>query len=150
MKPPSSDAEALRPQQPAPVCTPNGFFVATDEPRHFAGGQQPIGQALRVSGAVASELIVDPNGFRIRVQIPHGLLRGSTPIGIGRQRRRDDAQRIGAPHHGGDDADVVGETSREAPRGVKDLRSITDPAAGSGARRAWGSEIADAISGLSR
>jgi hypothetical protein len=33
---------------------------------------------------------------------------------------------------------------------VKDLRSITDPAAGSGARRAWGSEIADAISGLSR
>jgi hypothetical protein len=31
-----------------------------------------------------------------------------------------------------------------------DLRSITDPAAGSDARRAWGSEIADAISGLSR
>jgi hypothetical protein len=34
--------------------------------------------------------------------------------------------------------------------GVKDLRSITDPAAGSGARSALGSEIADAISGLSR
>jgi hypothetical protein len=36
------------------------------------------------------------------------------------------------------------------PAGVKDLRSITDPAAGSEARRAWGHEIARAISGLSR
>jgi hypothetical protein len=34
--------------------------------------------------------------------------------------------------------------------GVKDLRSITDPAAGSEARRAWGPEIARAISGLNR
>ena len=31
---------------------------------------------------------------------------------------------------------------------MKDLRSITDPAAGSGARRAGGSEIAHAISGF--
>jgi hypothetical protein len=84
VKPPSSDAEALRPQQPAPVCTPNGFFVAADEPRHLARGQQPIGQALRMSRAIVSEVIVDPNGFRIREQIPHGLLRGSAPIGIGR------------------------------------------------------------------
>jgi hypothetical protein len=100
VKPPSSDAEALRPQQPAPVCTPNGFFVAADEPRHLAGGQQPIGQALRMSRAVVgNELIVDPNEFRIRVQIPHGLLRGSTPIGIGRQRRCDDDQRTVAPYH---------------------------------------------------
>jgi len=45
---------------------------------------------------------------------------------------------------------LLEKTSREAPRGVKDLRSITDPAAGSGARRAGGSEIAHAISGLSR
>ena len=30
---------------------------------------------------------------------------------------------------------------------MKDLRSITDPAAGSEARRAWGPEIARAISG---
>jgi hypothetical protein len=87
VKPPSSDTEALRSQQPAPVRTPNSFFVAADEPRHLTSGQQPIRQTLQVLRVVASELIVDPNGFRIRVQIPHGLLRGSTPIGIGRQRR---------------------------------------------------------------
>ena len=57
---------------------------------------------------------------------------------------------LGRSHHDGEDADVVGETSREAPRGVKDLRSITDPAAGSRARRAGGPEVARAISGLSR
>jgi len=33
---------------------------------------------------------------------------------------------------------------------VKDLRSITDPAAGLGARRAWGPEAAHAEAGLSR
>src|SRR5262245_45446795 len=88
VKPPSSDREALRTQQPAPVRTPNSFFVAADEPRHLAGGQQTIGQALRMSRAVASQVIVDPNEFRIRVQIPHGLLRRSTPIGIRRQRAR--------------------------------------------------------------
>jgi len=43
VKPPSSDAEALRPQQPTPIRPPNGFFVAANEPRHLAGGQQPIG-----------------------------------------------------------------------------------------------------------
>jgi len=149
VKPPTSDAEALRPQQPAPVCTPNGFFVAADEPCHLAGGQQPIGQALRVSRGVASVLIVDPNGFRIREQIPHGLLRGFAdrhqPTKAGETTTSD-----GAPHHDGENADVVGETSREAPQGVKDLRSITDPAAGSGARSARGSEIARAIPGLSR
>jgi hypothetical protein len=67
VKPPSSDAEALRSQQPTPVRTPNGFFVAADEPRHLTGGQQPIGQALHVVRMVASELIVDLNRFRIRV-----------------------------------------------------------------------------------
>jgi len=87
MKPPSSDTEALRSEQSAPVCATDRLFVATDELGHFASV---------------------------------------------------------------DDADVVGETSREAPRGVKDLRSITDPAAGSGARRARGPEVAGAISGLSR
>jgi hypothetical protein len=76
MKPPSPDAEALRPQQPAPVRTANGFFVAADKPRHLARGQQPVGQALRVVRVIANELIVDPNGLRIWVQVPHGLLRG--------------------------------------------------------------------------
>jgi hypothetical protein len=37
-----------------------------------------------MSRAIVNEVIVDPNGFRIREQIPHGLLRGSVPIGIGR------------------------------------------------------------------
>ena len=123
MKPPSSDAEALRSEQSAPVCAPNGFFVAADEPRHFARGQQPVGQAFRVSRAIVSEVIVDPNGFRIREQIPHGLLRGSAPIGIGRPTPAETTtSELGRHTMNREDADVFGETSREAPRGMKDLR----------------------------
>ena len=151
MKPPSSDAEALRSKQSAPVCATNRLFVTPDEIGHLASVQQPIRQALRlVRRRLLGDSILDSNRFRIRVQVPHGLPRIHADRHRPGKAGRDDDQRTGAPHHDGEDADVVGETSREAPRGVKDLRSSTDPAAGSGGPKEWGSEIADAISGLSR
>jgi hypothetical protein len=97
MKPPASDTEALRAEQSAPVCATNRLFVATDELGHFSSVQQSVRQALRlVRRRLLGDSILDSNRFRIRVQVPHGLLRGSTPIGIGRQRRRNDDQRTGA------------------------------------------------------
>lgn len=81
MKPPSSDTEALRSEQSAPVCATNRLFVATDEPGHFSSVQQSVRQALRlVRRRLLGDSILDSNRFRIRVQVPHGLLRGSTPI----------------------------------------------------------------------
>jgi hypothetical protein len=57
----------------------------------------------------------------------------------------------GVPHCNGADTDVVGKRRAGRPRaGVKDLRSITDPAAGSEARRQEGPEAAHALPGLSR
>ena len=83
MEPPSSDAEALRAQQPAPVCASYRFFVAADEACHLEGRQQSVGQALPVLRlAAADDLIVDPNSSRIRVQIPHGGLRDFALIDI--------------------------------------------------------------------
>jgi hypothetical protein len=117
MKPPSSDAESLRAQQPAPVRAPNGLFVTTNVLRHFASRQQTVGQTIHVLRWLVSELIVDPNGFRIRVRVPHGLLRGSAPIGIDRPTpAKTTISELGRRTMNGEDADVVGETSREAPR----------------------------------
>jgi hypothetical protein len=57
----------------------------------------------------------------------------------------------GVPHCNGADTDVVGKRRAGRPRaGVKDLRSITDSAAGSEAREQEGPEAARALSGLSR
>ena len=76
MKPPSSDAESARGQQPAPVRAPNRFLVAADELGHFECGQQPIGQFAnrwrrrdRQVADWASMLLI-----RVRV-LPHGVLR---------------------------------------------------------------------------
>ena len=44
MEPPSSDAEPLRAQQPAPVRAPHGLLVAADEAGHLEGRQQSVGQ----------------------------------------------------------------------------------------------------------
>ena len=57
----------------------------------------------------------------------------------------------GVPHCNGADTDVVGKRRAGRPRaGVKDLKSITDPPAGSKARRQEGPEAAHAFPGLSR
>ena len=116
VKPPSSDAEALRSEQSAPVCATNRLFVAADELGHLASVQQPVRQALRlVRRRLLGDSILDSNRFRIRVLVPHGLLRGSTPIGAppATPARRRPAQ--GAPHHDGADADVVGNDEPGGP-----------------------------------
>lgn len=57
----------------------------------------------------------------------------------------------GAAPRDGADTEVVGKQRAGRPRaGVKDLRSITDPAAGSEAREQEGPEAAHADPGLSR
>ena len=48
MKPPPSNAEALRLQQAAPVGATYGLFVAADELGDLEGYQQPIWQALQI------------------------------------------------------------------------------------------------------
>lgn len=97
MKPPSSDTEALRSEQSAPVCATNRLFVTADELGHLASVQQPVRQALRlVRGRLLGDSILDSNRFRIRVLVPHGLLRGSTPIGARQESRRGDDKRKGA------------------------------------------------------
>ena len=45
---------------------------------------------------------------------------------------------------------LLGNDEPGGPAGVKDLKSITDPAAGSEARRQEGPEAAHAFPGLSR
>ena len=47
MKPPSSDAEALRDEQAAQVRATNGLFVTADELRDLERGQQAIRQSVR-------------------------------------------------------------------------------------------------------
>jgi hypothetical protein len=124
MEPPSSDAEALRAQQPAPVRASHGFLVTADEAGHLEGREQPVGQALPILRlAAADELIVDPNPFRIRVQIPHGRLRDFALIGIGRRApaRMTNSQGGASQYRAG--AAVSGRTSREAPR-VSDRRYV--------------------------
>ena len=150
MKPPSSDAEALRSEQSAPVCATNGLFVTADELGHLASVQQPVRQALRlVRRSFFGDSILDSIRFRIRVLVPHSHLRGSTPNGDPPESRQGDDQRTG--RRDGADTDVVGKRRAGRPRaGVKDLRSITDPAAGSEAREQEGPEAARALSGLSR
>lgn len=97
MKPPSSDTEALRSEQSAPVCATNRLFVTADELGHLASVQQPVRQALRlVRCRILGDSILDSNRFRIRVLVPHGLLRGSTPIGARQECRRGDDKRKGA------------------------------------------------------
>ena len=65
MKPPSSDAEALRSEQSAPVCATNRLFVAADELGHLASVQQPVRQALRlVPRRVLGDSMVDSIRFR--------------------------------------------------------------------------------------
>jgi hypothetical protein len=92
-------------------------------------------------------LIVYSNKFRIRVQIPHGLLRGFRA-----DRRRAAVARETTVSKLGRRIPVRApmlmekRAGRTRP-GVKDLRSITDPADGSEARRP---EIARTMSGLSR
>jgi hypothetical protein len=82
MKPPSSHAKALRHEQAAQVCAAHRFLVAADELGDFERSQQPVRQALELGDRLAGNVIVDLNGFRIRVHVsPHGLLRGSTLIG---------------------------------------------------------------------
>jgi hypothetical protein len=62
VKPPSSDAEALRSEQSAPVCAKNRLFVATNEPGHLASVQQPVRQPLRLVGRrLLGDSIVDPS-----------------------------------------------------------------------------------------
>ena len=97
MKPPSSDAEALRSEQSAPVCATNRFFVATNEPGHLASVQQTVRQPLRLVGRrLLGDSIVDSIKFRIRVIVPHSLLRGSTLVGAPPESRQGDDQRKGA------------------------------------------------------
>src|SRR5436309_1672664 len=43
MKPPSSDAEPLRDEQPAQVRAPHRLFMAADELSHLERGHQPVG-----------------------------------------------------------------------------------------------------------
>ena len=150
MKPPSSDAEALRSEQSAPVCATNRLFVTADELGHLASVQQPVRQALRlVRRRLLGDSILDSIRFRIRVLVPHSLLRGSTPVGNPPKSRQGDDQRTGRRTRDGADADVVGKQRAGRPRaGVKDLRSITDPAAGSEARQQEGPEAAHAFPGL--
>jgi len=139
MKPPSSDAEALRSEQSAPVCATNGLFVTADELGHFPSVQQPVRQALRlVRGCLLGDSILDSIRFRIRVLVPHSLLRGSTPNGDPPESRQGDDQRTGCRTRDDADTDVVVETtSREAPPGSEgpevDHRSggrLGGPAAG--------------------
>lgn len=152
MKPPSSDADALRSEQSAPVCATNGLFVTADELGHLSSVQQPVRQPIRLVGRrLLGDSIVDSIRFRIRVLVPHGLLRGSTPIGARPESRRGDDQRTGRRSRDGADTEVVGKRRAGRPRAeVKDLKSITDPAAGSGARWQEGPEAAHAFPGLSR
>ena len=152
MEPPSSDTEALRSEQSAPVCATNRLFVAADELGHLASVQQPVRQAVRlVRRRLLGDSILDSSRFRIRAQVPHSLLRGSTPVGAPPEARQGDNQRTGRRTRDGADTDVVGKRRAERPRAeVKDLKSITDPAAGSEAREQEGPEAARAPSGLSR
>ena len=53
MKPPSSNAEALRDEQAAQVRATNGLFMTPDEFRHLECGQQAIRQSF-VQGAVSA------------------------------------------------------------------------------------------------
>ena len=89
MKPPSSDAEALRSKQSAPVCATNRLFVTADELGHLASVQQPVRQALRlVRCRLLGNAILDSIRFGIRVLVPHSLLRGSTQVGAPPESRR--------------------------------------------------------------
>lgn len=99
MKPPSSDTEALRSEQSAPVCATNRLFVTADELGHFASVQQPVRQALRlVRRSLFGDSILDSISFRIRVLVPHSLLRGSTPIGASRKAGEAMISAQGAAH----------------------------------------------------
>src|SRR5688572_16589770 len=136
MKPPSSHAEALRREQAAQVRAAHGFLMTADELGDFERGEQSVRQALEPIDGLVGNVIVDLNSLRIRVQVfPHRLLRGSTLTGV---RRQSSARR--RPARTGRRTAVVrtppllGKRAGRPRAEVKDLRSITDPAAGSEAR----------------
>ena len=97
VKPPSSDAEALRSKQSAPVCATNRLFVTADELGHLASVQQPVRQAFRLlRRRLLGDSIVDSIRFRIRILVPHSLLRGFTPIGASRKAGESRTSALGA------------------------------------------------------
>ena len=108
---------------------PSDSYAAASSATRFS---TPSGSGYEYSFLIASS--EDP-----RRSAPHRKAGEMTTSAQGR-RTRDGA-----------DTDVVGKRRAGRPRaGVKDLKSITDPAAGSEARRQEGPEAAHAGSGLSR
>ena len=87
MEPPSSDAEALRREETAPVRASYRLLVAADELRHLEGRHQPVWQSTVLRCSVGGDSLIDVSMLRVHVGVlSHRFLPHSGAVSIDADR----------------------------------------------------------------